>query len=306
MPDKYLVIGGAGFIGSNLVTHLCNAGHNVVVVDDLSYGYRSLVDQRSTFIQCSMRDLASFRTAISDCRAAFILAAKSIISTSYTNPLSYVDTNISELTIALLEISRAGIPQVIFSSSASVYGSTTDHVITETTPKNPVTIYGATKSAGEELLAGFSAAYGLDSVALRYFNAYGPNDLQQPVTRAVPSWIQAGLKGSPIFMYWNGAQVRDYIYVADIITAHIACIGLRGHRRYNIGSGAGISMRDLCHAIEISLGAPLKILDAGERQGDPMRLVASSDLIQLETGWKAQTTLGNGLSSTIAYYRSLL
>lgn len=306
MKRKYLVIGGAGFIGSRLVKHLCDSGDEVIVVDDLSFGMRSLVDSRSQFIQCSMRDLASYRREIRGCSAAFLLAARSIITTSYTNPLSYIDTNITDFSVSLLEIIRAEIPQVVFSSSASVYGYTDTDLITEATPKQPMTVYGATKSAGEELLAGFYGAYGLNSVALRYFNAYGPNDLQEPVTRAVPAWIRAGLLRQPIELFWGGEQVRDYVFVDDIARAHIACLNTIGHVRYNIGTGKGVRMADLVGCVERALGTTLNVIHAGERRGDPMRLVASNDLVRNRTGWTPQVSLEDGMAQTVDFYRKAI
>ena len=301
--DKFIVIGGAGFIGSNLVAYLCDLGAEVIVFDDLSTGFDELIDSRCRFYHCSMRDLGGFRQVLVGASAVFILAARSIISTSFTNPLSYMESNISELGNGLIEITRADIPQVIFSSSASVYGVCNDENIKESRVKLPITMYGATKSAGEEILSGFFGAYGLNSVALRYFNAYGPNDLQLPVTRAVPSWIRAGIAGRPVSVFWGGRQVRDYVYVEDIVKAHVACIGLSGHLRFNVGSGGGIAMNDILAHIERALEAPLEVVDAGARLGDPMRLVASCDLIMETTNWRPIWSIQDGIARTVEFYR---
>ena len=148
-----------------------------------------------------------------------------------------------------------------------------------------------------------AAAYSLDSVALRFFNAYGPNDLQQPVTRAVPAWIQNGLRGLPVNLFWSGQQVRDYVYVDDIARAHVSCIGLRGHHRFNVGSGTGIRMVDLLRLIEIKLDKSCIVIDAGSRSGDPNSLVASNDAIRAWTGWRPETEIQIGLDITIDYYK---
>lgn len=303
---KFAVLGGAGFIGSNLVRCLCDLGKEVIVIDDLSSGYETLVDARSKFYQCSMRDIGGLRPVLEGTDTVFILAARSIIKTSFTNPLAYIDTNINELGMALLECIRAGISHIVFSSSAAVYGSYDGEIITEDAVKMPITVYGATKSAAEEMLAGMYGAYGLNSVALRYFNVYGPNDLQYPVTRAVPAWIRAGIAGMPVMLFWGGKQVRDYVYVEDIANAHLACVGLDGHHRFNVGSGTGIVMRELLGHIEHALGVRLEVVDSGSRVGDPMKLVASRDRIMARTGWRPKWSIEAGIAKTVEYYRQAL
>ena len=199
-----------------------------------------------------------------------------------------------------------GLDQIIFSSSAAVYGIPNAAVITETHQKMPITVYGATKSAAEELLSAFWSAFQINSVALRYFNAYGPNDLQQPVSRAVPAWIRDGLRGRALTVYWEGQQVRDYVYVDDVARAHVSCMGLIGHHRFNVGSGTGIPMMKILRLIEQNLKTSFNIIDAGNRPGDPGVLVASNTAIKASTGWAPLIDIESGLDLTVSYYKQLL
>ena len=304
MTSTYLVIGGAGFIGSRLTSQLCDQGASVLVIDDLSFGHQSLVDPRATFFNAPMTSISTLLPANIQLDAIFLLAARSIISHSYHDPASYIQTNIHD-TITVLEFFRhQHTAPIIFSSSASVYGVPKVTPTPETASKEPLTVYGATKSAVEEVMCAYSAAFGMNTVCLRYFNAYGPNDLQQPVTRAVPRWIQAAIKRSPITLNWGGRQTRDYVFVDDIVQAHLACINLRGHHRFNIGSGVGHTMLTIMQSILSHFPYELQILDLGPRVGDPGTLVADTSLIRQVVGWEPSTSLNQGIASTIAFYRA--
>ena len=140
-------------------------------------------------------------------------------------------------------------------------------------------------------------------MSLRYFNAYGPGDLQEPVTRAVPRWIRAALTGEPIVTYWKAQQYRDYVFVEDIARAHIRVLGWEGARVYNLGTGSGVLMAEVLALIQELTARELTIVDGGERPGDPHRLVADVSLIQQETGWRAQTGLRDGIMRTVHFYQ---
>lgn len=210
---RILVTGGAGFIGSNVAHLLCEEGHTVTVLDNLSSGYAELLDMRCRFIHSDLCDADALQNAIAGVDAVVHLAARSIIAGSFEDPLGYVHTNVLSGTL-LLEAMRAhGVKHIVFSSSASVYGEPVNIPVREDDPKFPLHIYGATKLAFESILLGYYSAFGINSVSLRYFNAYGPGDLQEPVTRAVPRWIRAALTGKPVTVYWKGNQYRDYVFV---------------------------------------------------------------------------------------------
>ena len=297
-----LVTGGAGFIGSNVARLLCDQGFSVTVLDNLSFGYRELVDFRCRFIEGDLADRSQLREAMRHAEAVMHFAASSIIARSFDDPLEFVQNNVLSGSSLLETMRECGVKHVVYSSSASVYGEPKHTPVREDDPKHPLQLYGATKLAFENVLEGYYRAFGINSVSLRYFNAYGPGDLQEPVTRAVPGWIRAALAGEPITLYWRGQQYRDYVFVEDIAAAHIQVLGLEGLHVYNIGSGEGVLMNDVLATLQELFPQPLSVIDAGERTGDPMRLVADISRITAETGWRPQTNLKEGLAKTIPFY----
>jgi nucleoside-diphosphate-sugar epimerase len=198
----------------------------------------------------------------------------------------------------------ANVRSLIYSSSASVYGNPERIPVAEDDPKHPIQIYGASKLAFEDLLQSYYHAFGISSTSLRYFNAYGPGDLQEPVTRAVPNWIRAGLLDRPIVLYWGGQQYRDYVFVEDIARAHIQVLGLTGLHTYNLGTGDGVLMHDVIVLLEGLLGKRLQVVHGGQRAGDPMRLVADTSRIRREIGWHPETELRAGLARAIEFFES--
>jgi UDP-glucose 4-epimerase len=297
-----LVTGGAGFIGSNVARLLYNQGFSVTILDNLSYGYRKLVDPRCRFIHADLADREQLREMMRDVEAVMHFAASSIIARSFSNPLEYVENNVLNGTYLLEAMRETGVKHIVYSSSASVYGEPRRIPVREDDPKHPLQLYGATKLAFENVLEGYYRAFGINSVSLRYFNAYGPGDLQEPVTRAVPGWIRAALADEPITLYWRGQQYRDYVFVEDIAAAHIQVLGLEGLHAYNIGNGEGILMSDVLATLQELFPKPLRVVDGGERPGDPMRLVADISRIAREVGWRPQTKLREGLATTVPFY----
>ena len=300
---RVLVTGGAGFIGSNVARMLCDEGHTVTIIDSLAFGFRELVDHRCRFIQADLADTPMLRQALVGTDIVMHFAASSIISGSYSDPQEYVRNNVVNGAILLEAMRATGVRHLVYSSSASVYGEPEQVPVQEDAPKRPLHLYGATKLAFEGLLQGYYHAFGINSVSLRYFNAYGPGDLQEPVTRAVPRWIRAALTGEPIVTYWKAQQYRDYVFVEDIARAHIRVLGWKGARVYNLGTGSGVLMAEVLALIQELTARELTIVDGGERPGDPHRLVADVSRIQQETGWCAQTGLRDGIMRTIAFYQ---
>jgi len=299
---RILVTGGAGFIGSNVARLLCDSGHAVTVLDDLSFGYRELVDPRCRFLCGDLGDEDQLLEAMEGVDAVMHLAASSIIAPSFADPMEYVRNNVLNGVRLLEAMRRARVRHIVFSSSASVYGEPQRIPVLEDDPKRPLHIYGASKLAFEDLLQGYHHAFGINSVSLRYFNAYGPGDLQEPVTRAVPRWIRAALTDEPIVLYWQGRQYRDYVFVDDVARAHLRVLGREGLHAYNIGTGGGILMRDVLGALEEVLERPLPLVGGEERAGDPMRLVADISRIRREVGWQPETELREGLLRTVRFY----
>src|SRR5690242_12661143 len=195
---RVLVTGGAGFIGSNLVRLLCDDGHAVTVVDDLSFGYEEFVDPRARVVRGLFDDAAILDAELPGTDVVMHFAASSIIQFAFERPLEYFENNFNR-GVRLLEAMRThGVKRIVASSTASVYGEPVRIPIDEDDPKQPAQAYGASKLAFEAALSAYYHAYGIHSTAFRYFNAYGPRDEQRPVTRAVPRWIKAALKHEPI------------------------------------------------------------------------------------------------------------
>ena len=297
-----LVTGGAGFIGSHVVELLCDKGYIVRVIDDLSFGYKEFVDKRAEFFHASIADSSQLDQALEGVYAVIHLAASSIIATSILNPVGYIENNITHGVLLLEAMKRNNVKRIIFSSSASVYGEPQAIPIKESHVKRPMQPYGASKAAFENILSAYFYSFGIESVSLRYFNAYGPRDEQQPVSRAVPMWVKAILCNEPVKTYWQGKQIRDYVFVKDIAAAHLAVLDLPGCNVFNIGSGKGVKMGNILQEIIKITKTKPTIIDQGERPGDPKRLVADTSVIKKVVGWKPAYTLKEGLQKTIEYY----
>lgn len=298
-----LVTGGAGFIGSNTVKLLCDLGHSVRVIDDLSFGYKKFLDPRAEFFEASIANEDVLVKALEGVSTVIHFAGSSIIKFSLDNPLSYVENNIVNGVKLLDAMRKAGVKKIIFSSSASVYGEPVKIPISEGDVKKPMQPYGASKLAFETILSAYHHSFGIESTSLRYFNAYGPRDEQSPATRAVPMWIKEILADEPVNIYWNGSQIRDYVFVKDIAQAHADVLDLKGCNVFNIGSGKGVIMRDLLEEIFKIVGKKAEIIDLGERLGDPMKLVAETEAIYRAIGWKPKYSLHDGLVETVKYYQ---
>lgn len=300
-----LVTGGAGFIGSNVTELLCDIGHKVTVIDNLSFGYKKFVDKRAQFVEGSLQDQGLLQKIMRGKEAVIHLAASSIIKFSYDDPLGYIKNNIVN-GVKLLEAMRVNnVKKIIFSSSASVYGEPKHIPIKEEDSKEPLTIYGSSKLAFEQILSSYYYSFGINSVSLRYFNAYGPRDEQQPATRAVPIWIKAVLEKKAIPLFWNGKQRRDYVFVKDMAQAHIDVLSLEGLHYFNIGSGSGVIMLDIIKTIEKISNTKIKIKDLGARPGDPKKLIADISKIKKAVNWEPKVTLEEGLEKTFRYYERI-
>ena len=299
---KILVTGGAGFIGSHVTELLCDRGYAVRVVDDLRFGYKKFVDRRAAFFHNAIEDSKAMMKALDGVDVVVHLAASSIISVSYQRPLEYFKNNLIH-GIKLLEAMRKSeVKKIIFSSTSSVYGEPRKTPITEEDPTHPLHAYAASKLAFEGALHAYYSAFGIESVTLRYYNAYGPRDDQRPKTRAIPMWIEAILRNQPVPWYWQGKQARDYVYVTDIAQAHLDVLRLKGIHCFNVGSGRPVVMKHVLGILEHIVGKRLKTKDMGERKGDPMKSYADITKIKRVVGWTPKISLEEGLKLTFDYY----
>jgi len=304
---RVFVTGGAGFIGSHVSRVLLEAGHQVTVFDNLARGRRDLVPAGAAFVQADLADEAAVTEALRGHDAVIHLAGYLEVAVSVQKPVEFAVNNIVNSVKLLESMRRAGVGKIVFSSSATVYGVPKRLPLREDDPlgmqANP---YGATKVSVEVFLGVYHKLYGFDCIALRYFNPYGPNELCDPETHAVPNIVRAALERRPIPMYWKGEQVRDYIYVEDLARAHVQPLSVTGFEVFNVGSDVGTKVIDIVHTVSRILGYEAPIDDLGERAGDVEASYASSEKLRTQLGWAPRVDLEEGLRRTIAHYRERL
>ncbi len=304
---RVLVTGGAGFIGSHVCRTLLAEGHDVTVLDNLSRGRRDLVPEGVSFVEADLADEAATEQALRGHDAVIHLASFLEVAVSVEKPVLFAENNIVNSVRLLEAMRRADVGKIIFSSSATVYGVPKSLPLREEDPlgmqANP---YGATKVAVETFLGVYRTLYDFDCTIMRYFNPYGPNELCEPESHAVPNVVRAMLEKRPIPLYWKGQKIRDYIYVEDLARAHIAPLEQSGYHVYNVGSDIGTSVSQVIEMVERILGYDALIDDLGERPGDVEACYASSEKLRTELGWAPQVDLEEGLRRTIAHYRERL
>ena len=305
---RIFVCGGAGYVGSHCVRRLVAGGHQVTVFDNLVSGHRQAVDPAAEFVQGDLADAARVKRVLEDGRfdAAMHFAAFLNVGESVQQPLKYYRNNVAN-TLNLLEaMQSAGVRRMVFSSSCAVFGVPAELPITEDLPKDPINPYGATKLTMEWLLRDSAAAWGLGSVALRYFNAAGASsdgtigEDHKPEIHLIPLVLQVALgQRESISVFGtdyptpDGTCVRDYIHVEDLAEAHrLAIEGLKeGNAQvFNVGTGQGHSVMELINAARSVTGHEILANPAPRRPGDPPELYASSDKLRNHYGWKPRYT----------------
>jgi len=303
---KILVTGGAGFIGSHVTKQLIDKGHEVVVFDNLSRGYRSLIDAKASFVCASLSEKKRLVDALIGIDTVIHMAAFIIVPESVEKPDLYWENNVVSTKILLEAMEEEGVKKIIFSSSATVYGDPDQLPLFEDSPvKKAENPYGQTKIEMEKLIKKAHEDNGLSAIILRYFNPYGPNELHKPETHAIPNFIKATLDHKPIPLFWKGEQIRDFIYIEDLAAAHVAPLSLEGSHIFNVGTGKGTKVIDIVNKIFEITGCKVPIEDLGRRVGDVPANWASSKKIQKELGWKAKVSLGEGLRKTIEFFKHI-
>ncbi|HEY0730420.1 MAG TPA: UDP-glucose 4-epimerase GalE [Pyrinomonadaceae bacterium] len=301
---RVLVTGGAGYIGSVVTEQLIGDGHEVVVYDNLSKGHRGAVVEGAEFVQASLSDAETLRTTLSDRKveAVIHMAASSLVGESVEQPGKYYVNNVVAGLMLLETMLLCDVKRLVFSSTAAVYGEPEAQPIEESAPTNPTNPYGETKLAFEHALKWFDRAHGLRFASLRYFNAAGATENcgedHDPESHIIPITLQAAAgKRSHVEIFGedyptpDGTCIRDYIHVIDLARAHIQALGAlnEGSRIYNLGcGGAGYSVRDVIDTAARVTGKEIPTRFGPRRAGDPAVLVASSDKIKSELGWRPQ------------------
>ncbi|WP_328377340.1 UDP-glucose 4-epimerase GalE [Streptomyces sp. NBC_00440] len=297
MSKKYLVTGGAGYVGSVVAAHLLEAGHEVTVLDDLSTGFRVSVPEGAAFIEGRIQDAARWLDSSYD--GVLHFAASSQVGESVVNPEKYWLNNVGGTTALLAAMRSAGVRTLVFSSTAATYGEPDTVPIRESAPTAPTNPYGATKLAVDHMISGECAAHGLAAASLRYFNVAGAyktyGERHDPESHLIPLVLQVA-QGSrdAISVYGDdyptpdGTCVRDYIHVADLAEAHLLALDAATageHLICNLGNGSGFSVREVIETVRKVTGHPVPEQAAGRRAGDPAALVASADTARERLGW---------------------
>lgn len=314
---RTVVVGGAGYIGS-VVTHLLlDEGHEVLVVDDCSTGHADAVPPSADFLQADIADAADF-LAGRDVDAVLHFAAKSLVGESVRQPSSYWRTNVVGTRALLDAVTAYGIPRLVFSSTAAVYGEPETVPITEDAPTRPGNPYGASKLAVDMMITGECGATDLAAVSLRYFNvagaAFGAGERHRVETHLIPNALGA-VDGSrpPLTVFgddWptpDGTPTRDYVHVADLARAHVLALTAARpgeHLICNLGNGNGYGVKDVLATIEQVTGRPVPHTVGPRRAGDPARLVASADRAADRLGWRAERTLTEMVSDAWDFHCS--
>jgi UDP-glucose 4-epimerase len=297
MSGKYLVTGGAGYVGSVVAQHLLEAGHEVVVLDNLSTGFREGVPSGAAFVEGDIRDAAKWVDSSYD--AVLHFAAFSQVGESVVKPEKYWDNNVGGTMALLAAMREAGVRKLVFSSTAATYGEPEEVPIVESAPTSPTNPYGASKLAVDHMITGEAAAHGLGAVSLRYFNvagAYGHyGERHDPESHLIPLVLQVAQgRRESISVFGDdyptpdGTCVRDYIHVADLAEAHLLALTAAtpgDHLICNLGNGNGFSVREVIETVRQVTGHPIPEVVAPRRGGDPAVLVASAGAARERLGW---------------------
>ena len=306
-----LVAGGAGYVGSHAVKVLAEAGYDVVVYDNLLAGHREAVDRlvaafpgrRITFVKGDILDGAAVRKALEESGASAVMHFAALLSVvgSVRAPFPYYRTNVTGTLTVLEAMAAVGVDQFVFSSTCATFGEPTTPNLDEDHPQRPINAYGETKLAVERALPHLERATGIPSIALRYFNASGadPDGLigedHRPEEHIIPRAIAAVRGGEGLTVFGDdyptvdGTCVRDYVHVCDLAAAHVSALqrlesgGPSG--RYNLGSGTGMTVKQVLDAVGQAAGAPVPYTLGPRRDGDPARLVAASGRANADLGW---------------------
>lgn len=306
---NYLVTGGGGFIGSNIVEELLRRGDGVRVLDNFYTGRReNLVPflSRIELLEGDLRSPEDCARAVADVDYVLHQAAIPSVPRSVANPGLSHDVNVTGLLNLLTAARDAGVKRLVYASSSSVYGDQEADVKTEDLTLNPMSPYAAMKAAGEHYLRAFSLCYGMETVALRYFNVFGPRqDPNSPYSAVIPLFITAMHKGVPPTIHGTGEQARDFTYVANNVSANIlaatAPFEAKG-QAYNIACGTSYSVLDLVQNIGKALGVDIKPDHAPARVGDVRMSKADITRARRDLGYEVLVDFEEGMKRTIEHY----
>ena len=305
---RYLVTGGAGFIGSNTVDELVRRGHDVIVLDDLSAGKEANLQkvwQQITFIRGSITDRETMAKACRGADYVLHLAARTSVPGSVKRPLETNQINVDGTLNVLVAARDAGVRRVVFASSSSIYGDTATLPTHEATPLEPISPYGVSKLAGELYGRVFHRTYGLDFVVLRYFNVFGPRqDPGSPYSGVLSLFISAMRDGGQPNVFGDGEQSRDFTYVENVVTANLQACEMPGiaGRSFNLGTGGRYTLNYTLQLLAGFAHRAAKPKYGPPREGDIRDSQADISLAQQILGYEPEVTFEAGLHKTWDWY----
>jgi UDP-glucose 4-epimerase len=296
---RIFVVGGAGYIGSVCAELLLDEGHEVAIFDNLTEGHGRAVDSRANFIQGELANREQVQAALSNARpdAVMHFAANALVGESMRDPSKYFRNNICSGLNLLDAMIATRVQRIVFSSTCAIFGLPERLPIEETMPARPINPYGESKLAFEKILQWYDRIHGLKFVSLRYFNAAGATknfgEDHRQETHLIPNVLKVALGRKPnVEIYGtdyetpDGTCIRDYIHILDLARAHILALGAPTSAFYNLGTGGGSSVREVIEACAKISRREIATIEKPRRPGDPPRLIASSEKIKKELGWR--------------------
>lgn len=307
----YLVTGGAGFIGSNIVDELLRRGDRVRVLDDFSTGREDNLREaanRIDLIRGDVRDAAVVDRAVQGVDFVLHQAALASVPRSIADPASNNQVNVQGTLNVLMAGQRHGVKRVVYASSSSVYGDSEELPKLETMPPNPKSPYAVAKLAAEQYCVVFGRLHDMTTVALRYFNVFGPRqDPNSQYSAVIPLFVKALLEGRPPTIFGDGEQSRDFTFVSNVVNANLlACeADIRGPKVYNIACGGRYTLKQLYRALRDRIGVDIDPVFGPPRPGDVRDSMAGIERIQRELGFRVEVPFEEGIKRTVEWYRSV-
>lgn len=302
MMMRFLITGAAGFLGSGLANRLAAEGHTVLGVDDLSTGDPKVLNSGVQFTRGDVNDRPKLWTLMQGVDCVYHLAARVIVPESVLYPREYNQVNVGG-TVTLMEAMRdVGVRRVVFISSGTVYGNQSIQPVKESAIPNPRSPYAVSKLAAEYYTKTIGSLWGIETVCLRVFNAYGPGQHHPPVhTPVIPGFLRQSWENGTIVIHGNGEQTRDYVYVDDVVNAMAAASVAPNVNTLtiNVGSGSEVSVRDLAKMVAEVTGGNPEIVYNPRNEGGLSRLCADLTLAQEKLGYQPKTSLLEGLKTTL-------
>ena len=299
---NFLVTGAAGFLGSYLANRLTREGHQVRALDDLSAGDPDRLNPEVLFTRGDVTDRPKLWTLLQDVDCVYHLAAKVSVPESVSYPREYNIINVGG-TVSVMEAMRdVGVKRVVFTSSGSVYGDQNDQPLTETTPPNPGSPYAVSKLAAEHYVRTIGALWGIETVSLRVFNAYGPGQ-PQPAAHppVIPHFLRQTVRGGSLVIYGRGEQTRDFVHVNDVVEAMVAAATAPTVDRLmiNVGSGVETSIKDLAQFVIEAVGKTTEWMYMENQDVGPSRMCADISLARSKLGYRPRVKLQEGLERMV-------